>query len=296
MLQIPIDNTPKHVFEMKDKKSFRFYEIPSKIQNIMYYPSVTAICGYESDFTSWYSSEKNWREIQLFANTVGTFLHYKIQSYLANKWEIMRPPLDFSPIQQNAFNNWFDKFQYHPKSQNNEMGIRETTEKIMLLFEEFSYDYQPQPPKQLINGTMQDANLYPFEIKLHSERFGYAGSMDIITSLRLRNESGIYKNYILDLKTTYTDSTKYDLQLIAYYLAFRDIYPNIPIDEIGILYLAKDTKNYKYKFTTYDDKEMKQNRIKWLNTVKKFYLAYGENYPLTLSRNRILENIKNEGI
>ena len=291
MMQSPIDETPKKTFIMNDKKSFRFYEIPNKINQINYYPSVTAICGYESDFSKWHDKEKNWREIQLFATTIGTFLHYKIQSFLANKWGIMRPSLEFNEEQQNAFNSWFDTFPYHPQNQENIMGIREATEKIMFLFEDWFYDYKPQLPRQLINGKWDEANLYPFEIKLRSERFGYAGAMDMLLSLNQEN-----KNYLLDIKTTYTDNQKYDLQIMAYCLAFEEMYQNIKIDEIGLLYFAKDTKHYQYKFIRYTQKELGELRLEWLMLIKKFYSAYGDNYPLSFSKDRILQNLATEGI
>lgn len=269
----------------------RLYKVPDQCNNIKRYPSVTSICGIETDMSQWHKKEKHWQEIVLYANTVGTFGHYKIQCDLAQEWGVMNPPLEFSPDQQKAFNQWMNHFPF----KRTESTIQDATEKIMLLYEEWKHHYNPQHPYYIIHNQSRLANVYPFEIKIKSHRFGYAGSIDIIAAL-LHKTYTKPKNTIIDIKTNDSESHKYDLQIYAYYLTFKDNYPEIPIDDYRILHVPKDTEHYEYIFNSLKDDE-RDLKNQWLSCIAEFYIKYGDDLDaLKEIKPHVLSELKKEGI
>lgn len=92
--------------------------------------------------------------------------------------------------------------------------------KIILKFANFWNTYKPE----LVVG----------EYHLFSDQYKYAGTADLI--VRFQN-----KLWLLDIKTSNSLHTSYDLQLTAYANAWNETH-NEPIEETGILWLKANTR------------------------------------------------------
>ena len=92
--------------------------------------------------------------------------------------------------------------------------------KMILKFADFWNKYKPE--------------LVATEYHLFSDKYKYAGTADIIVRL---ND----KLWLLDVKTSNSLHTSYDLQLAAYAKAWSETH-NEPIEETGILWLKASTR------------------------------------------------------
>ena len=92
--------------------------------------------------------------------------------------------------------------------------------KMILKFAEFWNRHKPE--------------LIVTEYHLFSDIYGYAGTADIICKIN-------GKNWLLDIKTSNSLHTSYDLQLAAYAKAWSETH-NEPIEETGILWLKAATR------------------------------------------------------
>jgi hypothetical protein len=92
--------------------------------------------------------------------------------------------------------------------------------KMILKFADFWNKYKPE--------------LVATEYHLFSDKYKYAGTADII--IRLND-----KLWLLDVKTSNSLHTSYDLQLAAYAKAWSETH-NEPIEETGILWLKASTR------------------------------------------------------
>ncbi|WP_372673568.1 hypothetical protein [Acidithiobacillus sp.] len=264
-------------------KEIRIYNINDK----GHYPSVTTILDIDNSYMDWSIHVKNAKEILLYAQTVGTIAHWRIQNFLADKWNVPNIDLELSKIQQQKYNEWFNKFPYDTCH----FGIELTIEKIMDIFEDWYYTYKPELP--LNKKNKQNLNIYPFEKIIYSHKFCYAGSIDIIASILFKKNKRL--NCLLDIKTSDSEKISFKLQTVAYLYALKEIYPEIDIDEIRIIQIQKSIKHYNYFFRKWK-KPIEYYWKMWLKLLGLYYLKYGNEYPLSLYKNTVLTNIKNEGI
>ena len=91
--------------------------------------------------------------------------------------------------------------------------------KMVLKFHEFWSKYKP--------------TLIESEIHLFSDKYVYAGTCDLVIEI-----DG--KKWLLDIKTSNSLHTSYDLQLSAYAQAWNELYEE-KIDKIGILWLKSSS-------------------------------------------------------
>lgn len=271
-----------------DNKNYRIYNIYTDNKEYKF-PSVTSIFGINENkgINIWKRKEKNWQEISDFATTIGTFCHWRIQFDLAKSWDIKTPLLDFNSNQSKQFKEWYNKFPYN-KNTEIEISIHNSIQKIMKYYNDWKWLYNPQFPITIKNNIQSEANIYPFEIKIYSEKYGYAGSIDVICSLMNNN---IKHNCLVDIKTSIIHD-QYYLQLMAYKIAFDDLYPHIPLDEFRILCIPKDIDKYKYyKFDTIPDLNMKLYKFRWFNQLADFWEKYEYEPEFKSSAEYYLNNI-----
>jgi len=97
--------------------------------------------------------------------------------------------------------------------------------KMILKFSDFWNTYKPE--------------LLASEIHLLNHEHKYAGTCDLVVKID-------EKVYLLDIKTSNSLHTSYNLQLSAYAKAWNDTYPQEKIDGVGVLWL-KSSKRKKNK-------------------------------------------------
>lgn len=280
-------------FNIERDKPVRFYLVKNPLnQDISYYPSVTTILSTGKDMFWWYKKEQYAKEITLHANTVGTFAHYKLQAQLASMWGLSPPDLSLSNEQQRALDSWFTEFPFTPSFKKEKpMSFKHCIDKIDMIVGDWIFQMKPKPP---IQSNGREYNIYPFEIKNWSDRYGYAGSMDVLASLERYNN----ENYVVDIKTNDKQPDDYYMQCTAYQIGVLEQHPDLVIKGIKILNLPKDEPkkgcDFDYRFT--DPPANKDYRKMWLHKVFEFYNKYGDTYPLNLHKERILKNLKEDGI
>ncbi len=263
-------------------KRFRLYVFRNQTHTEKY-PSVTSILStVEKPYLKIWKAKNggNVDKILVYSNTVGTMAHYIVQKELANRWGVRVPQLTLNPEQQKAYNEWRDGFPFYEKF----ISIKDAIEQIKFFMNDWLWDHNPQPPFRIVNGEKKELHIDPFEFKIKCMIYGYAGSIDVLCSIKGRN-------ILVDIKTNDKDDHEdYFLQTNAYFLGFKEMYPDVPIDAIHILNLPKESKA-KVKHYRYSFEEVELNPTKWLNTVKDFYTTYGDLVPMNEHKNRILGNI-----
>lgn len=101
--------------------------------------------------------------------------------------------------------------------------------RMILRFAEFWSTHKPE--------------LLASEIHLLNHEHKYAGTCDLV--LKIKD-----KNYLLDIKTSNSLHTSYNLQLSAYAEAWNTAYPEEKIDEVGVLWLKSSKRKLdEEKFT-----------------------------------------------
>jgi hypothetical protein len=263
-------------------KKFRIYNFKTN-NHVEKYPSVTSILGtVEKPYLKIWKAKNygNTDKILAYANTVGTIAHYIVQKELATKWGVRVPQLTLNEEQQTAYNEWREVFPFYDKF----ISIKDAIEQIKFFMNDWLWDNNPQPPFRIVNGEKKDLNIDPFEFTIKCAVYGYAGSIDLLCSIKGRN-------ILVDIKTNDKDDyDDYFLQTNAYFLGFKEMYPDIPIDAIHILNLPKENKA-KVKHYRYSFEEVELNPNKWLNTVKDFYISYGNISPMNEYKDLVLTNI-----
>ena len=132
--------------------------------------------------------------------------------------------------------------------------------RMILRFAEFWQTYKPE--------------LLASEIHLLNHEHKYAGTCDLVLKI-----DG--KNYLLDIKTSNSLHTSYNLQLAAYTEAWNSAYPEESIDAVGVIWLkSKKLKLDKEKFCG------KGWEIKFPeNTIESYFKMFLNIYEIYLLEN-----------
>lgn len=170
----------------------------------IYYPSITYILSY-------YPKGKRFENF-LKENGHGADI---IATESAEKGTNVHKAIEYMLLNPNNELKWIDE---------NGKAKYSTEEWLMILrFAEFWNIYQPK--------------LIGSEIHIFSNKHLYAGTIDLI--IELNNEI-----WILDIKTSNSLHTIYDLQLSAYKEAWDELFPEKCIDKYGILWLKSKTRKF----------------------------------------------------
>jgi hypothetical protein len=86
--------------------------------------------------------------------------------------------------------------------------------------------------------TTHKPELHASEIHLLNHTHKYAGTCDLVMMI-----DG--KRYLLDIKTSNSVHTSYNLQLAAYATAWNETYPQEKIEEVGIIWLKSSKRGVK---------------------------------------------------
>lgn len=129
--------------------------------------------------------------------------------------------------------------------------------KMVLKFHEFWSKYKP--------------TLIESEIHLFSDKYVYAGTCDLVIEM-----DG--KKWLLDIKTSNSLHTSYDLQLSAYAQAWNELYEE-KIDKIGILWLksskhGEDKKGKKIQgkgWEIYEPEKSVKENLKLFEHIHELY-------------------------
>lgn len=148
---------------------------------------------------------------------------------------------------------------------NNDIVYTEKEWKMILSFAEFWHIYEPK----LIHS----------EIFMFSDEHGFSGTIDLVVEI---NE----EKYILDIKTSNSLHTIYDLQLSCYATAWNENNPQDIISKTGILWLNAKTRTFnKDKFQgkgwqlVRPDKSIEENFKIFKNIHEIFKIEVGELKP-----------------
>ena len=134
--------------------------------------------------------------------------------------------------------------------------------KMILKFHEFWSTYKP--------------TLIESEIHLFSTQYIYAGTCDLVVEIN-------GKKWLLDIKTSNSLHTSYDLQLSAYAQAWNELYEE-KIDRIGILWLksskrGKDKKDEKIQGKGWEIYEPEKNIEENFKIFQYIYELYKLEHP-----------------
>ncbi len=129
--------------------------------------------------------------------------------------------------------------------------------KMILKFHDFWSSFKP--------------TLIESEIHLFSDNYTYAGTCDLVVEMN-------NKKWILDIKTSNSLHTSYDLQLSAYAQAWNEIYEE-KIDRIGIIWLKsskrdKDKKGIKMQgkgWEIYEPEKSIEENLKLFGYIHELY-------------------------
>ena len=132
--------------------------------------------------------------------------------------------------------------------------------RMILRFAEFWQTYKPE--------------LLASEIHLLNHEHKYAGTCDLVLKI-----DG--KNYLLDIKTSNSLHTSYNLQLAAYTEAWNSAYPEESIDAVGVIWLKSNKRKLdKEKFCG------KGWEIKFPeNTIESYFKMFLNIYEIYLLEN-----------
>jgi hypothetical protein len=288
--------------KMSTGRKIRFYELDDEInKDNMKVPSVTTILGLIDNFKDWKEKEKYAFEIMLYAQIVGCLGHWRVQNELSKAWGLGYVDLELNSIQKYHYTQWIEDFPYSEK----ENGVRSAMEKIVNFYKDWFETFQPIHPyveKTVRGKTIKDEiPLNPFEYPILSKKYGYAGSIDILASIKIEKRKGSKKIpkrlpiCIVDIKTTKNFKQDYKLQCAGYEMGFLEMHPEYTIDDVRILYLPKNTIDWDYSFPKFR-KGLEVYRIKWLEKVAEFYMVYGDEEPVCFYKEDILSNIEKYGI
>jgi hypothetical protein len=119
--------------------------------------------------------------------------------------------------------------------------------------------------------SIHKPTLIESEIHLFSEKYNYAGTCDLVVEM-----DG--KRWLLDIKTSNSLHTSYDLQLAAYAQAWNELYAE-KIDHIGIIWLKSSKRGEDKKgkgiqgkgWELYESERSIEDNLKLFHSIHELY-------------------------
>ena len=129
--------------------------------------------------------------------------------------------------------------------------------------------------------TTHHPTLLESEIHLFSDKYTYAGTCDLVIEIK-------GEKWLLDIKTSNSLHTSYDLQLAAYAQAWNELYEE-KIDRVGIIWLKsqkrdKDKKEEKIQgkgWEIYEPKKSIEENIRLFEHIHELYKLENPNVKPT---------------
>lgn len=201
-----------------------------KNSNILYDPKIKRVVEYSEDSKQiTILDQRFYKRNDKYYPSVSTILNYFPKNQFFHSWlkdvghnsDIIAQKAAFEGTQvHNAAEafirgeeiTWLDEYG------NTKFSL--DVWKMILKFTDFWNKYKPE--------------LVSTEYHLFSDAHEYAGTADLVVMLN-------GKRWLLDIKTSNSLHTSYDLQLAAYAMAWNETH-NEPIEETGILWLKASTR------------------------------------------------------
>jgi len=232
-----------------NKGGHRFYEIHELQDNEMktfHYPSVTSILSLvpSPNLEIWKQKTKNHQSIMLNSALKGNMIHHKVASFLAEKFDLAPPSNPLSSRQKELL----------VKIMLDDKKYEQLQLEINLSFSLFMDWYKKERPE-----------VYAVESPVHSHLYQYAGTIDLIASVRKAW-------YIIELKTNDYMHEKYKYQASAYQVAWKEFGP-FKIFKRGLLNIVA---SFRKTIVNYDFTELPYKFESFLVYREKFKQLMGK--------------------